>query len=200
MTHPVKKIAQHGQALTGRPRSAPLSLPDTPRATKSEATFPLDFAKQLNAVGQARHASSDNDWTTFGSNFYHPKHSKPPLGLYPNPPRFPPVTARKACATCDGSSRGTAPRGGHSENVAYFDGYFQLPCSAARHAASAGPGLSEPSAKSAQAVKTLGRHERRPQRINYRLKQISLTCCHKIASMMIVFLRNIVSNPRNLRG
>jgi len=65
MTHPVKKIAQHGHPLTGRPRSAPLSLPDTLRATKSEATFPLDFAKQFNAVGQARNRSKGNDLDHF---------------------------------------------------------------------------------------------------------------------------------------
>ena len=139
-------------------------------------------------------------WPTFGSNSLHPKHAKPRIGLYPNPPRFPPVTARKACAACDGSSQGTALHGGLFENVAYFDEYFQFSCSGARYAASSGPGLPAPSDTPAQALKSLGRHGRRPKRINYDLKPISLTCCHEIASMMIVFLRNIVSNPRNLRG
>ena len=77
-----------------------------------------------------------------------------------------------------------------------IDGVTQALVKLSKAEASAG----NDTAPATQALKFLGRHGRRPKRINYDLKPISLTCCHKIASMMIVFLRNIVSNPRHLGG
>lgn len=200
MTHPVKKIAQHGHPNTGRPRSAPFSLPNTLRAPKSEAKLALDLVKKFNTIGQARHTSIDSDLDCFRQQFPHQQSSEPPIGLYPNPPRLPPVTARKALATCDGLSQGTATRAGSPGNVAFFDGFFSFHAQEQGTQRTQGQGLSAPSAAPAQTLKALRHHGRQPKRINYHLKTMSLTCCHKNASMMIASLLNIASSLRILRG